>query len=341
MRRFEIRRANELDNAGLLELTRQTPMSGRIRLRIDRDPDFFALARHRGDSEVFVAVREERVIASFSVTLTPAWVGGRQISGAYIADLKAIDRDGARALQDLLATVLDHLRAHDVDVAWCVVADGNDRVVPFLSGRHGMPPFASAGTFIVDELLSFRIWRWPHRYAIEEATGEAESLHDRFARTRELATPSGPPSQHALGHYVARSGSRIVATLELFDPTPLKRNLLLGAPLPTRALLAAGRAFGLPRVGEAVRLAYIRDVACDDDHPGALAALVDHARLQASRRGFTFTSIGLHERDPLRTIVAARPRFTFRSHLYVAGLSNPALVDAVKSGVPVQDYSWV
>ncbi len=39
-RRIEIREATESDNAGLLALTRATPMGGTIALRIDRDPDF-------------------------------------------------------------------------------------------------------------------------------------------------------------------------------------------------------------------------------------------------------------------------------------------------------------
>ena len=77
------------DNEGLLVLTRLTPMSGRIALRIDRDPDFFALVRHRGQSEVFVALRDGEVAASFSITLAEVYAGGRVRRGAYIADLKA------------------------------------------------------------------------------------------------------------------------------------------------------------------------------------------------------------------------------------------------------------
>ena len=49
--RVEIREAVETDNEALLALTRATPMDGTISLRIDRDPDFFALLRLRGPAE--------------------------------------------------------------------------------------------------------------------------------------------------------------------------------------------------------------------------------------------------------------------------------------------------
>ena len=76
---------------------------------------------------------------------------------------------------------------------------------------------------------------------------------------------------------VARHGSRIVAALDLFGPDRLKHNVLLGAPVSTCLLLnvlrPACKVFGgprLPRIGDAVRLAYIRRFACEARHTAAL-----------------------------------------------------------------------
>ena len=64
--RIEIRQASEADNEGLLKLTRITPMAGAISLRIDREPDFFALLRLRGRNKVFVATRGQEVVGCIS-----------------------------------------------------------------------------------------------------------------------------------------------------------------------------------------------------------------------------------------------------------------------------------
>lgn len=353
--RFEIRAATPADNDGLLVLTRLTPMSGRITIRIDRDPDFFALARHRGQSEVFVALRDGEVVASFSITLAEVYAGGRVRRGAYIADLKA--RPGlsfTRVLPRLFHAASEYVKVHDVELVWCVVAAGNERVAPLLAGRSGLPPFVPAGRFIVDELVNIGVMRAARStYVIDEASaGDIEVLdvlRTSFNRTRELAPVSpGDAPDGTIARLVARHGSRIVAALDLFDPDRLKHNVLLGAPLSTRLALDVLRpvsnAFGgprLPRIGEAVRLAYIRRFACEAGHTAAFTELVVRARAIAANHGFTFTAIGLHERDPLRSALSWMPRFSFSSFAYVASLQNPSPLDAVRSGVPVQDYSFV
>jgi hypothetical protein len=353
--RLEIGAAVPADNDGLLALTRLTPMGGRIALRIDRDPDFFALVRHRGRSEVFVALRDGEVAASFSITLAEVYAGGRVRRGAYMADLKA--RPGlsfTRVLPRLLHTAGEYVKKHDVELVWCVVAAGNQRVAPLFAGRSGLPPFVPAGRFIVDELVNIGvIGAARSAYVIDEASPSdmeaLDLLRTSFNRTRELApvSPADAPDG-TLARLVARHGSRIVAALDLFDPDRLKHNVLLGAPLSTRLLLAVLRpvsnAFGgprLPRIGEPVRLAYIRHFACEDQHTAAFAALVVRARAIAASHGFTFTAIGLHERDPLRSSLAWMPRFSFSSFSYVASLQSGSALDALRSGVLIQDYSCV
>ena len=353
--RFEIRAAMPADNEGLLVLTRLTPMSGRIALRIDRDPDFFALVRHRGRSEVFVAVRDDELVACFSVTIAEVYVGGCVRRGAYIADLKT--RPGlsfTRVLPRLLHAAGEYAQVHDVELVWCVVAAGNERVAPLLGGRSGLPPFVPAGRFVVDELVNIGVMRAARSaYVIDEAsacdTEALDVLRDSFHRVRELAPASSADAPDGtIARLAARHGSRIVAALDLFDPDRLKHNVLLGAPLSTRLLLNVLRpvsnAFGgprLPRIGEAARLAYIRRFACEAGHTAAFAALVTRARAIAANHGFTFTAIGLHERDPLRSALAWMPRFSFSSFSYVASLQSPSVTDAVSGGVPVQDYSFV
>lgn len=342
---IEIRMATETDNDSLLALTRMTPMEGTIALRIDRDPDFFALLRARGNAVVFVAVRYDDVIACVSVAIQQVYVAGTAQSVAYLGDLKVHPRfAGTRVVLQLLAATRAYIERHGVALVWLLVAGGNARVMPFLAGRVGLVPFVSAGRFIVDELLTAaRIRR--SRYRIDEAGPDdrpaIDTLLDDFHRSRQLAPCVHVPDD-VITVLVARDDTKVVATLELFDPSRLKRNVLLGAPLITRMILGALRpmsaAFSgppMPRIGQAVRMAYIRAFACTD--LAALTALVHRARLIALRKHFTFVSIGLHERDPLRRIVRGIPRFSFTSLGFIASMRGHAIPD----GIPYEDFALV
>jgi hypothetical protein len=351
----EIRAACKTDNDALLSLTRRTPMSGDIALRIDRDPDFFALARHRGSTEVLIAVRGSQVLASLSVTVAEVYVNGVVRRGAYIADVKAApEASSTRVLPRLLQAGEEYARMHSAEFAWCVVAAGNQRVTALLEGRLGIARFVPAGRFIVDELLNINTTRRaPRAYVIDEASpsdsGSLDTLHDSFHRTRELA-PAGSEASGdgTIARLVARRGSKVVAAMDLFDPSLLKRNVLLGAPRLTRVALGILGPFAgmlgcppLPRIGEPVRLAYVRRFACEPEHIAAFAALVRRARTLAAERGFPFTAIGLHERDPLRRALLGMLRVPFTSCLYVAPFRSEAPVGAIVSGIPIQDYSYV
>jgi len=341
-----IRMATEADNEALLALTRLTPMAGTIALRIDRDPDFFALLRHRGkDAAVFVAEKDGAIIGCVSVAFLEAYVAGAAQPVAYVADLKVHPAHaGTRLVLRLLETLQRHIEAHGVDLVFSVAAAGNEHVMPLFAGRAGISRFVSAGRFIVDELLGSPFLS-RSRHAVGEATDadgeEIDRLLDEFHRSRELA-PAARYGAEGMTTLVAREGSRIVATLELFDPTPLKRNVLLGAPPATRLFLRLLRVVGeMPRVGEAVPLAYIRRFACAPGHLGALTALVHHARRVAKRHHFTFTAIGLHERDSLRRIVRGIPRFSFTSCGFVTSLKGSKVVDQIASGIPFVDFGSV
>src|ERR1700756_4583919 len=83
-----IRPATDADNDALLRLTRATPMGGRIALRIDREPDFFALLRARGATVVYVATHDEEVIGCLSAAIHSSYVRGTLERIAHVGDMK-------------------------------------------------------------------------------------------------------------------------------------------------------------------------------------------------------------------------------------------------------------
>jgi hypothetical protein len=69
MNQIKIREATEADSVALVPLTRATPMGGRIALRIDREPDFLAAQRARGNAAVNIAPYEQQVIGFLSAAI--------------------------------------------------------------------------------------------------------------------------------------------------------------------------------------------------------------------------------------------------------------------------------
>lgn len=361
--RIEIRQAGEADNQGLLALTRMTPMAGTISLRIDREPDFFALLRLRGKGTVFVAVRGPEIIGCVSVALRNAYISGAPETIAYIGDLKVHPSySGSPVALRLLSTLCSDLRLAGIDVGFCVAADGNHRVMPLFDGRLGMPRWIPLGRFLVNGLLPSPFQASPKRYSIAAAQAAdipvIATLLDRFHRSREFApqlqeeeiaqTLSPPPGERFPRTFVARNGQRVVATITLCDTGPVKRNVILKAPVSLQGVLALLRGatapfpgFHVPRMGQALRLLSARHAACEDGQLAALEALIALARAEAFRSRFTLLMLGLHERDPLRSLVRRIPRFTFSSLAFATSLGDPVRLEKRVEGIPFEDYALV
>jgi predicted N-acetyltransferase YhbS len=358
---IEIREAGTADNQALLALTRSTPMDGIISLRIDRDPDFFALLRLRGEGKVFVAVLGGEVIGCISAALRTAYISGVPETVAYIGDMKVHPRfSGTRIALHLIQALETYLRSVDIGFCFSVVADGNRRAMPLFEGRLGLPRWAHIGRFLVYELIPSPFITRSSKYCIETAEAEdlpaITTLLDRFHRSRQFApqlsqndlagTFSARREEPVSQIFVARTGGRVVATLSLHDTREVKGNVVLDASPALRCVLAFLRivaapfpAFLVPRIGDPLNVLYVRFVACDEGHRKALQALISIARAEAFRRRFTFLIIGLHERDPLRSLVRGIPRFTFSS--LALATTSTGRFDSITTGIPFEDYALV
>ena len=359
-----IRAATDADNEALLALTRVTPMEGRIALRIDREPDFFALLRRRGAAIVFVATCESQVIGSISAAVHPAYVHGALEKVAHIGDLKVHPRFAGRRLSSRLMSALEcHLKEAGVDLCVALIAEGNRRMTPICAGRDGLPAGVPLGRFVVQQLIARPARRRPSRYPIEEAAASdlpaVAALLDGIYRERqfaprvsveELSSGDGTRSCETAPacRLVARDGGRLVATLALEDTYALRQNILIGAPRTVRWAMTAARPLGrllpqlsIPRLGGPIRTLYVRHMACSPDGVDALRLLLDDARGRAFRHGFTFLSVGLHERDPLRRAVDGGAGITFHSLAVVGSLLTQGRLANLNSQIPYEDFALV
>jgi GNAT superfamily N-acetyltransferase len=365
-----VREAEQADNPGLLALTRATPMDGRVSIRIDRDPDFFALVRLRGRGKTFVAIVDGRIVACFSVTYRTVFVNAQPRTIGHMGDLKLDPRHrGQRVLFRILRAAFDYMDTQDVNMYACVAARGNERVMSLLRSRLFLPEWRSAGNFRVYQMLpAFFRRRDPAggRYAIALA-GNSEiaavcDLCNGFNASYQLApvldgtalrAPETPPSvQPPCRVFTARHDGAIVATLSALDLANVKQIYVAGVSSPMRFLLralGAARRFiprlAVPQMGAPLKALFLRNAAYAPGHGEALRALLAHIRHLAFREGYSLVTIGIHEHDPLGFMVSGVPRYAFQSTLLLATrpgpniARDPALIDSVLGGIPAEDFS--
>jgi predicted N-acetyltransferase YhbS len=357
-----IREATPADNDALLALTRATPMAGTIALRIDRDPDFFALLAARGEPLVLVATSDDEIIGCVSATMNVAYVNGSLERVAHIADLKVHPLLRGRRLGARLVAALEaRMRARGIDLCFALVADGNHQMTPIADGSHGSHPGTSLGRFTVDQVMpSPSLARVDDRDIGEARDADCEQIAALLdgSHQRRLGAPPVTPAkvrEHLTGTptrfvktLVARDSSGVVATLTIEDTQSLRQNVVIGLPTALRAALAAVRVatlpirgFAVPRIGQPLTMLYARHVGCRDGHVGAFRALLRRARAEAFRRRVAFLSVGLHERDPLRVALTGMPRLTFRSQSMVGALLSPGRAETLASATPFEDFALV
>jgi predicted N-acetyltransferase YhbS len=359
---MRIRKSTPADNDALLELTRLTPMNGTISLRIDRDPVFEGLLTLRGEGETFVAVEDGHVVGCISVTYRSAFVNGVAEPVGYVADLKVHPsiRGGSCAFL-LMKAVHDYAAQHESDLYLCVVAEGNDAVPSLLVGRATLPPFQPLGKFLVYSML-------PKRRPLKRSTYDVDRLSENdvpavcaFINERNASLLFSPLLQPRDFHaneaqyeensitLVARANGDIVATLTAIDTGNVKANVVIDMPLHLKVLTATLRSFGkivpvvhLPKVGEAMRILYLRNAAVTPGYERALGVLISAIRNWAFTERYSFVTIGLHERDPRRRVLNRIPRFLFVSQAFVLSLRNHETRASSFSGsVPVEDFALV
>lgn len=317
-------------------------MSGRIGLRVEREPEFDNLCRIRGgDGQTFVAIDGSEIVGCMSTALKTYYFSGSPKTAAYVADFKVSpERRGSVAAMRLIECAAAYLRARNVDSVFCIAAEGNEKVIPIVSRRHAsVPRFCSMGTFRVYQLLPSPIRSYGGGIEIANAThkdvDEICDLLNSFSRSYTFA-PSISADDLAFGvdsstkTFVARKQEQIVAVVSVSDFSSAKQMVVASMPKPLetclRGLRAASRVvpfpWRLPLPGEQVRLLYARNFACRKLHEASLRALFQRIRHETFRGGHTFLTVAIHERDPLRAVLRVFPRYTVPVLGFMASLAG-------------------
>ncbi len=313
-----LRRAVAADHLAIEELFRATPMGSRIKICFERDPDYFAGTRvQANEPNVWGAFEENgRAVGLLSAGSRRVWLGGEKPM-RYLSDLRIHpDFQGS----SLLARGFRLLRREVFqpgEWAQTLVLEDNLRALDLLtSQRAGLPEYRPAGRYVswllpsqrIDARSSLRV-----RPATSADLGEMQPLLDASSKRRSFAeilklTDLGEASWRDLAltdFLVAERHGTLVGILGLWDQSGFQRLRVKGYS-PALATLrpfwnAWSRLHGdvsLPRAGKVLPLRKATAIACHNDDPAILRALL--AMALAGNDGRTLL-LGLSAKDPLTT----------------------------------------
>lgn len=344
--------AGPADEAELRALLRATPMAGAIRLRFEREPDYFAGGNDDVGDTTIIARQAGRVVCLGRCSRRTVYVNGVRRVAGYLGELRLLPntRRGLAVLRAGYA-FFARLEAARADGAaefyFTSVATANRRArVVLAGGRLGLPEYQPLA-----ELVTVA-WPVPVRWARgagadageggdtdSAGTGELTEFLDQQARRYALAMPWDAGSwerlrQQGLGpeHFcVVRRAGRIVAAAGVWDQSEWRQTVVDGysgvtariRPLINGVAWLAGRP-GLPAEGARLPQASVHPLAVAADASAPEVAAMLHAlERRAAELGVEWLVASLASEDPLRPVLQRRRGARdYPTNLYAVNLAE-------------------
>jgi hypothetical protein len=350
--KFIIRDAVFEDSDKLVKLAGLTPMKGTIGLRIDRTPDFFSLLKL---SESFIALVAENIdkeiIGSFVATGNQLCIMQKVTTAYYLRDLKIHpDYKGNSVAYMLVKKMYERFKALQADILYCTAADGNNTVIPFFTGRAGIPAFVNAGNFNIYQLLPKRNNK---QNALPDTLDKQEIQFFQKEYVKKYAFYSDN-IQEDISHnginFLQLKNETITAAVNTFDTSAFKQNIVTSHSFSIGLLLFLLRFLkvflpisSLPKKNEPLKILYARYYAYIQGKENDLIVLLNKIRAYAYAKQYHFVSIAADEKDIMTNrIVKPLSKFIFRSALMVTSLqNNKELLQQICNGVKFEDYALV
>jgi len=340
------RDATAADNDALLDLTAACETHGAIGLRVEREPDFFALNRLEADGwRVGVAngLTPRSVAGCVSVSPRNVYLEGSPRITAYAGDFKVHPAHRGGEAGDALTTwacaIARDWGGNDIPGLLTVLA-GNAAMERRSEGPRGLPIFTRFAT--VRSYAIPLVWSRPLpvggprvSVARESDIPEMADLWARVAPDRQFAPIhdaaslarwiGSAPGLGIESFRVARDQQgRITGFLGAWDQRALKQVRVTEYPRRL-AMMRAGinalrpvtRATPLPDVGDELRWLTAVNVCVPANAPGVLRALLLSVYAEMRSGTYSCLNIGLDVRDPLSSALDGLMAQPTDIHAYV------------------------
>ena len=335
--------ANEPD---LRKLLRDTPVSGDIRLALEREPNALEAAAVSGDEyQLFLGYADSgrTVLGAGARFELDAYINGRPQRIGYLGELRVAG--GLRQRRNMLLEGYKALRRqHEAGSApfylTTIIATNTAARRLLEAGLGDMPAYRPLETMITFTIPARRGARGRFRSSSRPTAATEDQLPDIVARLAEhgrefqfypVWTESTMRSEKrcralsAQDFVVCRTGDRLAGCLALWDQRSFKQTVITGyaeglnrlRPVFNLCAPLLGRP-RLPSPGSRLESAFLSHVACEADDGDTMEAMIRHACRQALERGLDYVMTAFAETHPLTAVIRDRfPCHSYASIVYV------------------------
>ena len=316
--------AGECDDVELRALLRRNPMDGALQLTFEREPSFFDAASVQGEFHQVGVCRERvsgRIVGFGARAVSDGFVNGERSPLGYLSDLRlepgrrggTLVGRGYRFLRELHADGRAQLYT-------TVIFDQNETALRTIaSGRAGLPTYNDCGRLLCPGIRLGRR-KPPVRCDAEVVRGNASlwpqivACVNRNNRRKQFAPEFRWDDFPASEFFVALRSRRVVGTVARWDQRAFKQTRVHGYRGALRWLWPFVR--GLPQPGGLLNFFHASFVAVDDDDMTVWRALLRALYNDAIGGEFSYFVVGLHERDPLASVLEDYSAVPFAGRLF-------------------------
>jgi len=327
--RYQMTLADRNDDAALRRRMAEDHMQGDMALSFRREPDYFLGCGVQGDrSEVIKCTdsRDGRIVGLGARHSTNLFINGEETPVGYLSDLRS---DPEVRHRTLLARGYSFLRQlHDANplrLYFSIILDGNDDAISSLTNaRAGLPVYEDRGRILTPAIhLDFQRPELAiDGIRIQRGTAAMMPEVFRFLRfenaKRQFApcqTRSTLETTRLLGlspedFYIAFQEDRVVGCISTWDQSGFRQThveqysgaLRFARPFYNLAALISPL-HSLPAPGEKIPYLYLSNIATENNRRDIFATMLRTVYRDRRKSEFQFLIAGLHEDDPLCTVL--------------------------------------
>jgi len=333
--------ATPASEPGLRKLLRENPVSGNIRVSLEREPNAFHAAAVTGDVYQFVLayVNRQPEPAGFGARFElDAYINGRVQRIGYLSELRSAG--GFKFRRNLLLEAYRAMRKHHElgntpYYLTTIIADNTAARRLLEAGLSDMPtysPLEMMATLTIPARSGARVRANPGK--IQPAShDQLPALAAALARCGQHYQfyPAWPEnilfsSDRCRGlsvqdFLVCHDGGGLKGCLALWDQRSFKQTVIRGYSKQLSRLRPAHNLFSplfgrprLPAPGARLESGFLSHLVVDPDDHSTIVSLMSQACRNAVQRGLDYVMIGVAERNP----ICATIRQNFSCHSYLS-----------------------
>lgn len=331
--------ATHADDAGIRRLLSSNPIPGKIRIRYEREPDYFAGCATMGTTQVLVARAEERVIGVACRAVRPMYINGQCADVGYLGQLRVDPHFRGRWLVLRGFRKLHELHRESPPRGYVTtIIEGNDEAEGVLVrlARGPMPRYRKLDrlmTLALPVARASRVERLQSKHSLAEIVAflnREGSRKNFFPVYEEQSFTDGTTRGFDPNDFIVleRDGA-IAGVAGLWDQSAYKQSIVdaydpltrAARPIYNTAAKVLRRA-PLPKPGTALRFGYGSFFCAVNDDRAIARELITRLLAAARERGLDHLLVGFAESDPLLAVARA-----FRHVAYPAGIFTVAWDD--------------